>query len=267
MKLCGCVVWYNPTEQDKDNIHNYLDDLEKLYIIDNSERATNIDIKNKIEYISLKKNEGIAKALNIGCKKAFEDGFEWILTMDQDSTFYSSLKKYKMDVLKIQKIDSKIAIFGCSIKEKEKEGYTKKIITSGNILRLEHWEKINGFNEELFIDEVDFEFCVRIILNDLKIYKLSNIFLNHKLGDSFTKKILFFNVTCMNHNKIRKYYIMRNRLFMLRKYPKFCKVYVLSIFLEIFNIIFFEEDKLNKIKFSYRGFKDYLNNKMGKLEC
>lgn len=267
MRLCGCVVWYNPGKEEVENIYNYLDELEKLYIVDNSSKINKIEKNKKIEYISLKKNKGIAKALNIACEKAYLEGYEWILTMDQDSTFVTSLKIYKEKVIVQQKKDKNIAIFGCSIKPEEKRGYTSKVITSGNILKLNSWKEINGFNEEFFIDEVDFEFCARIILKNLKIYKISEILLKHKLGNSFNKFFFGLKITCMNHSKIRKYYIIRNRLFMIKKYPKSCKIYRLSIAIEIFNIIFFEKDKINKLKFSYKGFIDYINNKQGELEC
>ena len=36
IKLAGIVTLYNPTDQDIKNIDTYLDDIDKLYIIDNT---------------------------------------------------------------------------------------------------------------------------------------------------------------------------------------------------------------------------------------
>ena len=59
-------------------------------MVDNSDNIDNalkekINHFKKVEYIQNKANIGIAAALNIGAKKAIEDGFEYLLTMDQDS--------------------------------------------------------------------------------------------------------------------------------------------------------------------------------------
>ena len=46
-------------------------------------------------YIPNRSNMGIAKATNIGCQKALSDGFKWIMTMDQDSSWdFEELNKY-----------------------------------------------------------------------------------------------------------------------------------------------------------------------------
>ena len=88
MKIAGVVVLYNPTEDVLDNIESYLCDIDRLYIIDNSiESHQNMFKDSKITYIPLMQNKGIAYALNEGAKHAIEDSFEYLLTLDQDSSF------------------------------------------------------------------------------------------------------------------------------------------------------------------------------------
>ena len=41
MKLCGVVVVFNPENKVNENIKSYLNDLEKLYVIDNSTNIIN----------------------------------------------------------------------------------------------------------------------------------------------------------------------------------------------------------------------------------
>ena len=88
MNIQGVVVLYNPDYTILDNIKSYLDGIEKLYIVDNSE-TKNHELINKIVSISAKciyidnnGNQGIAHALNVGAQKAIEDGADWLLTMD-----------------------------------------------------------------------------------------------------------------------------------------------------------------------------------------
>ena len=99
VKIAGIVTLYNPSDKDIKNISTYIDDIDKLYIIDNTEGNDNksrIPKNKKIEYTFKNENIGVAAALNIGAKKAIKDGFKYLLTLDQDTTF----KPKVMDMLK-----------------------------------------------------------------------------------------------------------------------------------------------------------------------
>ena len=41
VKIAGIVTLYNPTDKDIENISTYIDDIEKLYVIDNTEGESN----------------------------------------------------------------------------------------------------------------------------------------------------------------------------------------------------------------------------------
>ena len=41
MKIAGTVVWYNPSNENIENIKTYINFVEKLYIIDNSKKDDN----------------------------------------------------------------------------------------------------------------------------------------------------------------------------------------------------------------------------------
>jgi len=93
MKLAGTVIFYKPDISNIDNIATYIDEIDLLFVIDNTEKADNKfasklkKFGNKIEYHSFGENLGIAKALNTAAKLAIEKGFSHLLTMDQDSSF------------------------------------------------------------------------------------------------------------------------------------------------------------------------------------
>ena len=93
LKLAATVILYNPEDEIYINIESYINYVDILYIIDNSTHHNNNLVKrlNKnftnIKYINNNANLGIATALNIGCKEALDEKFNWILTMDQDSKF------------------------------------------------------------------------------------------------------------------------------------------------------------------------------------
>ena len=93
MKIDGVVALYNPDESIIKNINSYINDIDKIYIIDNSETKNHelinkiVTISDKCIYIDNNGNQGIANALNVGAKLAIENGCDWLLTMDQDSSF------------------------------------------------------------------------------------------------------------------------------------------------------------------------------------
>ena len=93
MKIEGVVVLYNPNKNIIDNIKTYINEVETLYVIDNSSEKDN-SLINEIKQLSQKclyidnfSNKGIAYALNMGVKLAIKESSDWLLTMDQDSKF------------------------------------------------------------------------------------------------------------------------------------------------------------------------------------
>ena len=96
LKIAGVVVLYNPDDTYVDNINSYIDDIDLLYVIDNSDKKHDTPKNKKIKYIFNDDNIGVAKALNDACNLAIKDNYKWILTMDQDT-------KFNKDVMKVMK--------------------------------------------------------------------------------------------------------------------------------------------------------------------
>ena len=278
MKIPATVIWYNPDNENINNIKTYINYVEKIYIIDNSMKSNmklSSSLNNdKIEYVYNNKNLGIAKALNFACEKAINDGFEWILTMDQDSSFDSDgIKKYFETFDNME--NKNIGIFSPRhiLKNDTKEFDESSdflevdhVMTSGNLLNLSVWEKIGKFDENLFIDEVDSEICFRIIESGYKVIQLNKIRMFHELGNLEKRNFFTRKISVLNHNHIRKYYIMRNKFYMLKKYKKYRLRYIYYILNDFFKVIFYEKDKLRKLKYMFKGITDFMKNKMGELD-
>lgn len=108
MDICAVVVWYNPRNLDNnqsaiENVKSYSLLCRMVYIVDNS-NSDNSDLAMQIDngvYLPNYENKGIAMALNIGCQRAYADGFEWVMTMDQDSYWdKNELGKYLSEAQK-----------------------------------------------------------------------------------------------------------------------------------------------------------------------
>ena len=159
LKLAGVVLLYHPDKSKTiENIATYALQLNKLYIFDNSAQpsiALSKDLPHlniPIEYISTGKNEGVAKRLNEASEKARQEGFDFLLTMDQDSSFKpGDFEKYK-SLIHLSD-NSYVAQYGVNHQPnftpaKDLPEEALALITSGSILDLSLTDKVGLFNED-----------------------------------------------------------------------------------------------------------------------
>lgn len=64
------------------------------------------------------------------------------------------------------------------IKKEPVEEFIDFCITSASCTNLAVWKEVGGFDERLFIDLVDNEFCKRLIVSGYKILRLNNLVLD-----------------------------------------------------------------------------------------
>lgn len=274
--LAAVLVFYKPNNENINNFKNYLDAIDKLYIIDNSDdNIERVKSTPKIEYIKLNENKGIAFALNEGAKKAIKDNYKYLLTMDQDSKITSRIIQEMCDFLKNTSIKNIGLISPFHDIKTLEEKPTKKIeerlevMTSGNIIDLSAYQKINGFKDWLFIDGVDIEYGMNLNKNGYKVIRLNYIKMPHELGNAKIYNVFGKKVLCSNHNAIRRYYMIRNTLYIneLYKdiYPDYCKLLINCQKGQIKRVIFFEKHKLSKIMNMIKGYLDFKRDKTGKM--
>jgi rhamnosyltransferase len=284
-KICGCVILYHPTDKVFANIQSYYHNVARLFVIDNTERAhfnhqlfRELGNLEGIHYISNFENLGIAHALNQALNMAQKEGYDFILTMDQDGALE---RDYITNLLRIvQKNNLDIATLGIiapfhkvhgDIINNERQEITDKIavMTSGNLLNLHAVKQIGGFSEDLFIDRVDQEYCLRLRMNNFRVIQVNFVVFDHPQG-RMTKHFLFNRAYyTTNHSPDRRYYITRNTLYVIKKYGEIFPEYVKwekDIFLsDLKNIILFEKDKINKLRMIVRGYCDYRRRVYGML--
>jgi len=272
----GVVVLYNPDEKVIQNIKTYRDVVDTLFVIDNSDTANKdlgAELTNtpKVNYIKMPHNMGIAAALNIACKKAIDNGFKWILTMDQDSSASTGM----VEKLLAYTTDDNIAIISPYHANRysplpdtdEKFSELISAMTSGNLLNLDLYRTIGPFAESLFIDFVDHDYCLCARRLGYKIIQVNDAILEHNLGNLRQHRFFMTSLYSTNHPPIRKYYIFRNRAFMIQKYkydfPDFCKREFRRFFTDVLVVVCFEQDKVKKLKMMYKGVRDFLHGKTG----
>jgi len=278
LRVAGVVILYNPKKDFIINILSYLNQVKILYVVDNSEAASPninwLESYRTVRRINNKGNIGIAAALNLAASMAIEDGFDLLLTMDQDSRISDN---FVNEMFKEFERDDKNGILSpyiVHIKNPQKpiisgvENVTTAI-TSGSIIRLTAHKKIGGFLEKLFIDYVDHEYCLRMRSFGYKILRLNSVYIYHDLGDVKSRKLFFIKVFPTNHSPHRWYYRTKSRFYVYKIYknqfPDYIKFDKRVFIKEILKIFLYEKNKIQKFKMIMYGYLDFKRNKFGKL--
>lgn len=270
IKTAAIVVWYNPTSEVVENIKSYGKCIDKIYCIDNSTTNNKKYCKdNRIEYIPLYINTGIAFAFNIGCKKAIEEGVSILITFDQDTFCTCDVIERLIMRVRKEKKNTLIApnikyiyrnngkrVFSDEIAYEKKEENPCWVISSGCAFTRETYQDITGFDNKLFIGQVDQDFCFRLKRKGGSIIRLGDVFIYQELGNTVSKKILGHVVHIPNLTAMRYYYIFRNEEYLRQKWGDEYQKYSVNTKKYIISILFFETKKMSKIGSCIKGVYD-----------
>jgi len=282
MKIAAVVILYDPVKDVIRNINSYSEAIDLLYIVDNSTHpSTQIQAsfigEQKVLYLHDGENKGIASRLNQVIGLARNEGYEWLLTMDQDSYFENGMFSAYVQCCRKFENKEKVSLFGIVYSTTVTSpddcnfSHVNHLITSGSIMNVKLAEQIGGFDENLFIDEVDFEYCLRSVSLGFTILQFQNIFLIHTLGEvSYHRSLKNNKITArVLHSPLRLYYITRNFLYIRAKYrctfPAEINKRKKILFNRLKNNLLYNKDRFNVLKFIARGILDYGRKRMGKL--
>jgi len=284
MKLSAVVVLYLP-EMDKviANIQSYIAEVDALLVFQNSEGTelrNRLTLKlqaedlQKLIFLGNGQNVGIAAAMNAGVTWALKHHYTHLLTLDQDSYFEAGyLKSYKEQISTNK--DSSIGVFGVNPFCHRSAEYFRSssllevpdTISSGSVIPLQVFEKCGLFNEELFIDAVDYEFCYRIKKSaDYKTVISTSTLMHHEVG--YPERTIF-GFSTVNYSAFRTYFILRNQIAIWKQYPdmfqgKYKITLIKShIFLRCIKIILAETDKVRKLRAIFTGIIHGLKGRTG----
>lgn len=215
IRMAAAITLYHPTVGMVEDLLKLKSYFETVYVFDNTEAGRQSDkIKEMFRaegfrYATKKDNVGLGYALNVCCNKAYKDGFQWIMFLDQDSVITLDLvDKMKMFIEEYD--DEKLAVVAPLIEDKHirkvktKEVKKEKlVIASGMILKLEAFKRNGYFKTELFLYGVDYEYCLRLYKNGYYILENCQVALQHNQYDD--ERIL----QTLNQYKVNKYTAVR----------------------------------------------------------
>lgn len=272
ISICAGIVLYNPDiNKLQINIESCGRQCDKVIVIDNGSANENeiIDLVNHypqdIELILNGKNYGVGHALNQILDYAARNGYDWYLTLDQDSECKPGLiKKYR------ERINSCIGQITCNIEDRNVgctnvNGLASKeniecCITSGALNNTLAACEVDGYEERLFIDGIDIDFSLKLYSRGYKIIKICEYGLIHELGDGRNIELFGRKIVITRHSPIRNYYTRRNYIYIARKhykgFRKFTQIFKQIIVGILLSII--EENKIERFVLNMRGIFDGL---------
>ena len=247
--------------------------VAEIVIVDNDSKNKEVlrtlECQN-VTVIYNKENLGIAAALNTIMKYCGKYGYEWAITLDQDSVCPDNYIETASRVMTEDNVGQVVPILFESntgryyLLSDKLEAHTYQIvhksITSAAITNYEAWKQIKGFDEGLFIDYVDYDYAYRLQEKGYKIIRVNSVKLDHHMGDSTLHGFGPVKLRVANHSAFRKYYISRNIIVFMRRYGRKGHLFaeILRLNKMIMLMLLFEKDKQNKIKAVRQGIVDGL---------
>ncbi|RIV22377.1 glycosyltransferase [Fibrisoma montanum] len=276
--VAGSVILYNSSTDVIENIRSYADQVDHLIVVDNSDApipeviAALTQFKS-LTYISNEGNPGVAYALNRAAEAALTLGYTYLLTMDDDTRVPPGMVDAMLTYVSQQGPDT-IGIVGAQSLPDQVQYTAQDVwftITSGNLLNLRAYAACGPFMESLFIDWVDHEYCFRLKANHYRVIELNYLPLIHRLGMFKEASVLGARVRkWISHSPQRMYYKARNSLYVMKMYEEFLPVSIRRFFYramvtDLINVVFFDSNKLQRLRFLLKAYQDYKRGRLGKL--
>jgi rhamnosyltransferase len=298
MKTAAIIVTYYPNKYLKVLVNKLLRQANRTIIIDNSPNTVDVIEQlermnhSNIEIVRLGHNTGIAHALNMGIEKAAE--CDLILTLDQDSNLpedyisrmvaffeaYQSEGRLGLVAPNFVDVNSGTAATFTRLERFSMQSFTcagtsgmhetTLAITSGSVIPRAVFAAIGGFETDLFIDQVDFEFCLRLQQHGYRALINASVTIEHAIGQREKHRFLGLTFKPNNHGPLRRYYISRNGLYVAKKYmltyPSFIALNVMKMIHEVGCVVLYERNKRSKLSAIALGLWDGLIGKLGKWD-
>jgi rhamnosyltransferase len=302
-KIAGVVVTFNPDSAFPGRLAAIKGNVSHVVVVDNASTGMprqlieQLGCDGEITLIRNPKNMGLAVALNQGFEACLKMGFKWVITFDQDSTPKEGMTKLLFRKFQSHPFPEQIAFVGPNIVDeavphipqlwlRENPRFflffqrvpisvaadcdVTMVITSGALTNLSVYERIGRFRNDFFIDYIDTEYCLRAKTLGYKIFVCAEATLMHNLGSKSEKYIFGVSVRPTFHSFVRRYYMSRNCVVMIRRYGmRFPHWLLFDLVFSFYNwcrILLLENDRRLKLRASAIGMLDGIRGRMGPLD-
>ncbi len=267
----------------------------EIVVVDNGGAAAVISsgLRDRIVLIEPGENVGVAAGHNLAIAQIFAKGCSHALLFDQDSLplegMIDQLLQEEQALLSAGHAVAAIGPIHQSAVDGEPSGFVRFsgcrpqvirhadadlpgascrcdfLITSGTLLRREVFDIVGPFDESLFIDNVDVEWCYRAASYGLYCHGAVKARMRHALGDRAIR-IPFSRRQLVIHSPMRIYFITRNR-WLLYWLPHVSLGWKLADFprmlIKLMAFMLFVPPRSRYLKAGFAGLRDGIRRKGG----
>jgi len=228
-------------------------------------------------------NLGVAAALNTGARIMLDEGYAWLATFDQDSAIPPGAIAGLLALGAALPAPERLAILAMSrrdrvtgrdyhrrgdiLEETETWRRVRTTITSGGLVSRQALNGVGLFDEALFIDGVDHDFCLRCRAAGLLVVEAKDVAMDHAIGAITRKRFLGREGVLTNQGPDRRYYITRNTLTLSARHFVTDPVWALreAAHLAVWNAsaALFEQDRAAKLTAMAQGAWDFTAGRLG----
>lgn len=297
--VVAAIITYHPDDGFAQRFQAIARQVAHTIIVDNGSSSQTISHLKKLTYASSvtlilnKSNLGVAKALNQASNQAIAMGFKFLVSFDQDSLIEAGMINALVKSFYAYPEPQRVSMVGANITyfdvskpykwTRARQSFSffferitcnthdligvTKVISSGALMNLKAFKGIGGFQDSLFIDYVDTDYCLRSINAGYVNLVSAKAKMSHSLGSKRkASKIVAIYPTF--HSPLRLYYISRNRIFMIRKhalrFPHWFFFDIVAFFYNLLRVILFEDKRIKKLQAIAEGNFDGFRGLSGK---
>ena len=279
-QILAVVVCFNPEPSSIQSLSNNLHQEGVPVVWFNNGSPGSLDaIKTPhvLSIIELEHNLGVAAALNRGFEWALQNGFDAVISFDQDSRpVVGMVHKLQNAWLNAVVQTPNLGAIGPAtvdhqsgqdmftfapynwtrhrfLPSQNKTYVVDHLITSGCLTPCAVWQDVGPMNESLFIDWVDNEWCARARLKGYQLLMDGGTKMTHSIGE-VSRPLLWRRFHL--HKPLRHYYLLRNAL-LIAQQSKFDLGWRMHHILYALRVIvaslLLGNQKLSRLCYAWRG--------------
>jgi rhamnosyltransferase len=246
-KVSSITVAFNPTpERLAEQVRALQGEVGDIIVVDNASSAAVARLPQlaglPMRVITMPDNKGVAHGFNTGIAAARERGAEFVLLLDDDSVPTAGMVEELLAACRGRGHEGgpQVAAVGPRVQDSRdphdypfiRLGWTHNqhvrcsgtpgeviacdfLISSGSLVPIAALAEVGEFDEGLFIDSVDLEWCCRARARGFALYGVCSARLDHRLGDR--RHAVFNTFELVVHSPERVYYMTRNRFLLYRR--------------------------------------------------
>jgi rhamnosyltransferase len=288
-RIPGVVVTYFPDAGFETRLGAIVREVSPVWVVDNSAdaaasgRLAGICDRCGCRLILNPSNLGIAAALNLGFGELEQSGCVWAVALDQDSLPEPGMIDRLIECARRFPATRPPAVVGANWRDEGRPDHPSRhlrphpacrllfqrvpasqdlnditcVITSGSLFHLPTWRALGGFDESLFLDLVDTEYCLRARQAGHGIGVAAGARHRHHRGSKRPVQFLGRTWWPAFMPPPRLYYLFRNRVLLCRHHlwrsphwAAFEITYALKIITEV---LLLEDHKIAKLGACLRG--------------